>query len=247
MTTLDRFLTAVDLDELLRVRNEISSFTSAESTRVASVLRAWNDRQAVANLLFHPALIPVDIRFEALDRALQLKDLPYFTLAATVGLQHMSLDEVPADKRAAWGQALLAFVQSKSTVLAGRASVTLCAWSRSVATSEILPKLVSLYPVPDSGACRNIVAAVLETAETPPQRSSTSGFRSGVSQSPRAALRRAHDDYTQQKGHEALRAMITKAPGLAYIPNLSEGLIQRAVCDCRNRPGDGTGPLAAIW
>lgn len=200
MTTLDRFLTAVDLDELLRVRNEISSLTSAESTRVVSVLRAWNDRQAVANLLFHPALIPADIRFEALDRALQSKDVPYFTLAATVGLQHMALDEVPADKRAAWGHALLAFVQSKSTILAGRASVTLCGWSRRVATSEILPKLVSLYPVPDAGACRNIVAAVLEnsgdsSAEEFDQR--LSEWR--VSESTRVALRRAHDDYREKK------------------------------------------------
>jgi hypothetical protein len=229
VTRLDGFLTAMDLDELLRVRNEISSLTSEESTRIVSVLRPWNDHQAVANLMFHPDLIPADIRFEALDRALQSKDVPYFTLAATVGLQGMALDEVPADKRAAWGQALLAFVQSKSTVLAGRASVTLCGWSRSVVTSDILPKLVSVYPVPDEGACRNIVAAVLEncgdcSAEEFDQR--LSEWR--VSESTRAVLRRAHEDYTEKKGRDALRAMIMKAPGLAYIPNLSEGLIDNA-------------------
>ena len=87
--------------------------------------------------------------------------MPYFVLAATVGLQGVPLGDVPSDKRAAWIQALLALTRSKSKTLAGRASLTLFSLSQSVVAFDILPALVSLYPVPDEGACWNIVAAVL--------------------------------------------------------------------------------------
>src|SRR5258705_388654 len=83
-------------------------------------------------------------------------EVPSFVLAATVGLQNIALDEIPEDKRGAWVQRLKDLVQSKSKVLAGRASVTLFSFSQSVATSDILPELLSLYPVPDEGARRNI-------------------------------------------------------------------------------------------
>jgi len=226
VTRLDRFLTAIDLDDLLRTRDEISSLTPEETTRIVSVVRDWKDRQAVANLMFHPDLMPRDVRFEAIDRALHSTEVPYFTLAATVGLQNIALDEVPDEKRTAWGHVLLALIQSKSTVLAGRASVTLCAWSRS---PDILPQLVSLYPVPDEGACRNIVAAVLDSCGD----LSTEEFERRLSEwrgsdSATTALRRAHAEYTEKKGRDALRAMIMKAPSLAYIPNLSEGVTDNA-------------------
>lgn len=229
MTKLNGFLAATDLDDLLRARNEIAALTSEESTRIVSVLRAWNDHQAVANLLFHPDLIPAEIRFEALDRALHSEDVPYLTLAATVGLQGMSMDDVPSDKRAAWGQMLLAFIQSKSTVLSSRASVTLCAWSRGVVTSDIPPMLASLYPVLDEGVCRNIVAAVLENCgDCLPQEFDQRLSNWRVSEPTRAALRRAHANYTELKGRDTLRAMIMKAPVHAYIPNLSEVMIDNA-------------------
>jgi len=245
VTRLDRFLTATDLDDVVRVRNEISSLTPEESARVVSIVREWNDRQAVANLLFHPGLMPAVVRFDALDRALHSIDTPYFTLAATVGLQGVAPDEVPGAKRAAWGQVLLALLQSRSAVLAGRASVTLCAWTRGVANPDILPQMVALYPVSDEGACRNIVCAVLDNCGD----RSTEEFDQcllewGVSDSTRAALRRAHAEYADRKERGELRAMIMKAPTLAYIPNLSEGVIDAV----RSAHGDAVNtPVRRAW
>src|SRR5262249_12437907 len=113
VTPLDAFLEADDLDDLLRVRHEISTLTPAEVERVASVLGNWTDRQAVANLLFYSTLIPASLRWEALDRGLHSSDIPYFVLTATVGLQAVGLNEVPDDKRAAWLQTLRELVRSK--------------------------------------------------------------------------------------------------------------------------------------
>jgi hypothetical protein len=92
---------------------EALSLTQEESALVASVIDGWSDKQAVSNLLFHSDLIPATLRFEALDRALNSHDVPYFVLAATVGLQGVRLGDVPSDKRAAWIQALVALTRSK--------------------------------------------------------------------------------------------------------------------------------------
>ena len=52
VTSLEAFLKAGDLDELLRVRRDISSLTSEEASRVASVINDWTDRQAVSKSAF---------------------------------------------------------------------------------------------------------------------------------------------------------------------------------------------------
>ena len=226
VTSLEAFLKARDLDELLRVRRDISSLTSEEASRVASLVRDWTDRQAVANLLFYPDLIPATLRFEALNRALHSTDIPYLVLAATVGLQQIVLDEIPADRRAAWVQALLRFVQSKSNVLAGRASVTLYSWIHSPMAPDILPELLSLYPVPDEGACRNIVAAVLtECGDWSEDEFAQRLADWHVSNSARTTLRRAHEEYREAKAHDEFRALIMRSPVFAYIPNLSESAL----------------------
>lgn len=223
LTSLEAFLKAEDLDDLLRVRRGISSPTSEESSRIVAVIDEWTDRQAVANLLFYPDLIPADLRFEALDRALHSHDVPYFALAATVGLQQIVLDDVPADKRARWVQALLRLVQSQSRALAGRASVTLYSWMRGVTTPDLLPELLSLYPVTDEGASRNIVAAGLaRCGNLPPDEFDQRLTDWRVPDAARTALRSAYEEYLRLKAHDAFRAKLMLSPSLAYIPNLSE-------------------------
>ena len=190
----------------------------------ASVIHSWSDRQAVSNLLFHSDLIPATLRFEALDRALNSHDVPYFVLAATVGLQGVPLGDVPSDKRAAWIQALLELARSKSKALAGRASVTLFSWSQSVVAFDILPELVSLYPVPDEGACRNIVAAVLSRM----RRAAHDEFNrqlSGV-----ASLRLQYECSSKcsqgvqgTKAHDEFRAMHEKLPPVCLRSELVSG------------------------
>lgn len=223
VTPLETFLKAEDLDAVLRARQNISSVTPQESALIASVIDRWSDKQAVANLLFHADLIPASLRFEAFDRGLNSSDVPYFALAATVGLQDIPFSEVPENKRASWTQLLLALVQSKSKALAGRASVTLSSWSQSPVGADILPRLVSLYPVPDEGACRNIVAAVLATCgELPADDFDRRLSQWHLSDTAMSVLRKAHEDYTGKKAANEFLAMIMKSPVYAYIPNLSE-------------------------
>jgi hypothetical protein len=223
VTTLEEFLRATELDDLLRIRGNISSLTSEETVRVESVIHWWTDRQAVANLLFHPDLMPVSIRFEALDRALQSNDVPYFILAATVGLQQIAPQEIPLDKRTRWRQILLTSVRSALPTLANRASVVLYSWTRDVMATDILPELLSLYPVADEGACRNIVAALLARCG----ELSVDEFHSRLlawrlSDSARTSFQSAYDEYENLKTSDAFRARLLTMPSFAYIPNLVE-------------------------
>jgi hypothetical protein len=249
VTSLEAFLKAEDLDVLLRARGDIGSLTPEESARVVSVIQAWDDRQAVANLLFHPDVMPVSIRFEALDRALRSHDIPYFVLAATVGLQAVGLADVPSDKRTTWIQTLLGLVQSTSEVLAGRASVTLSSWSKDVGTADILPELLSLYPVPDESACRNIVAVVLaRIGDLPVDEFDRRLTEWRVSSATATALRSSHRDYVARKARDEFRAMIMKVPALPYIPNLSEGRTGNVRMADRGTAGPVTRkPWWRIW
>jgi hypothetical protein len=191
-----------------------------------SVIQDWRDRQAVANLLFHPDVMPASVRFEALDRALHSCDIPYFILAATVGLQGVPFAEIPSDKRAAWIQRLLGLVQSTWKAQAGRASVTLASWLEGAAASDILAALVSLYPVPDEGASRNIVAMVLATwGDWPEDEFGRQLSELRVSGATATAFRHAHEEYTRKKAQDVFRAMIMKTPALSYIPNLCDGAV----------------------
>jgi len=248
VTSLETFLKADDLDALLRAREDIS-LTPEESALVASVIHGWSDRQAVSNLLFHSDLIPATLRFEALGRALRSHGVPYFVLAATVGLQGVPLGDVPSDKRTEWIQVLLGLARSKSKALAGRASVTLFSWSQSIVAFDILPALASLYPVPDDGACRNIVAAVLSRCgELSADEFDRQLSEWHLSHSSMTALRNAHLEYKGRKAHDEFRAMIMKSPAFAYIPNLSGdivGDVGPAYRDAAGRPA--SKPWWRFW
>ena len=84
MVTLDDFLNAKDLSDLLKFRRQMGGLTAEEVKRVADILQAWQDGQAVSNLLFHSSLIPEHMRNDSLDRALRSIEKPYFTLAAVI-------------------------------------------------------------------------------------------------------------------------------------------------------------------
>jgi hypothetical protein len=223
MTPLEMFLKAEDLDDVLRARRGIATLTPEETGRVASIIRDWTDRQAVANLLFHPGLIPADLRFEALDRGLNSIDVPYFALAATVGCQGIALKDIPDHARANCLRMLMQFVQLTSSVFAGRASLTLFTWAQTPEPHDVLPELLALYPVPDESASRNIVAAALaRSADMPAEEFDRQLTRWRVSAEARTALENAHREYETLKGHDELRARLLKHPTFCYIPNLAE-------------------------
>ena len=221
--TLEAFLKAGDLDDLLRVRRGLSSLTPEETLRVRSVIHQWSDRQAVANLLFHPDLIPDSLRLEALDRALHSNDVAYFVLAATVGLQQLEPAAITVDRRDRWLVRLLTLIQSESETLANRASLILYSWTQELSDPDILPELLSIYPVADQGACRNIVAALLSRCGELPAHEFDARLREWrVSESPSALLRRAYGEHRQLTMHDAYRAKLMTMPSFAYIPNLVE-------------------------
>jgi hypothetical protein len=102
----------------------------------------------------------------------------------------------------------------------------LYSWSQSVEAFDVLPALASLYPVPDEGACRNIVAAVLSRCGG----LSADEFDRQLSEWPlshssMSALRKAHEECKIKKAHDEFGAMLMKSPVFAYIPNLSEDIV----------------------
>jgi hypothetical protein len=227
--SLDALLKAEDLDDLLRVRRDISALTPAEERRISSILRKWTDEQAVANLLFNPDLIPRGLRFDALDRALNSIATPYLALAATVGLQQIEWTDVPDDKRTSWLPAVQRLVRSSSKVLAGRASAALCRWARREESDDLLLEVLSLYPVPDEGACRNIVATVLTRwADVSAQELSLRLLNRRMSSPARVAIQLAHETYHKLKARDEFRAMVMKSPAYVFIPSLSEAVLDES-------------------
>ena len=87
MTRVDEFLRVTDLDDLLHAFDAMEALTVEDVARIERILGDWRNHQAVANLLFYPQLIPEGTRVQAINRALRSNDIPYFQLAATVGLQ----------------------------------------------------------------------------------------------------------------------------------------------------------------
>ncbi len=219
MSALDTFLKTNDLDDLIRARHDISTLTSDESAQVESIIRDWIDPQAVSNLLFYSSLIPADSRFQAIDRGLHSYDAPYFALAATVGLQGIKPDEVPQDRRDEWIRLLLVLVQSESYVLAGRASVTIFSWLTESEPADLL----SLYPVPDETASKNIVAyGIARFGDLPAAEFVQRLSQSGVPDAAITVFEDAYQEYHQRKSNGEPVAELVKCPLLCYIPNMSD-------------------------
>lgn len=78
-------LVAEDLDELLRARRNIESIDTEDTEVLREVIVHWENPQAVSNLLFHPDLIPEDLRLDALVKGLTEHQVVYYRLAAAVG------------------------------------------------------------------------------------------------------------------------------------------------------------------
>jgi len=154
MSSLDNFLKAEDLDDLLKIRQMMGPLSSADTERILQVLREWQDGQPISNLLFHPSLVPQDERLDAVDRALQCLDRPYFCLAAVVGLQSVEPETVPEHHRRRWVSSLLEFVRADAGVLSSRASVTIWKWLKD----DEWRAFVRAYPVLDETASDNILS-----------------------------------------------------------------------------------------
>jgi len=214
MVSLDDFLKAKDLDDLLKIRGQIGGLTADEMKRVADILQEWQDGQAVSNLLFHPSLIPEHMRYDSIDRALRSIEKPYFTLAAVVALRSIDPGTVSLDVRKRWVSRLLEFVRLDGGTLSSRASVTIWSWLRD----DDIQKFVRAYPVPDETATENIIAFTISRfghLTRPEYRERLRLYSLGFWK--RRPFLRRFDEYCQKK--DAGGAVFMTMPLLSYIPN----------------------------
>jgi hypothetical protein len=214
MALLEEFLKAADLDDLLKIRGKIGAPDSQELDRIAELLGAWSDGQAVSNLLFYPALIPEALRISSIDRALGSTDHPYFILAAVVGLQGIDPASIPAETRARWVCAMRQMVRSKAGVISSRASVTVWSWLRD---GEI-EQFVRSYPVPDETASKNIITFTLSRFGERALPEYRARLRAcGLRFWRRRDFLRRFQEYQHKK--QAGGAVFMTMPLLSYIPN----------------------------
>jgi HEAT repeat protein len=151
---------ARDLDELRSVVDEVADggLTQADEASITAVLAAWNDVQAVANLLMYPMLIPEASRRDWLAQGLSAQE-PYVRLAAAVGVGQI--------RAASWSEAdiemfvpaLLRLVAQDDDVTASRAALSLAPLARPADA----PELTVLLDHPDPGVRRNLEAALLRS------------------------------------------------------------------------------------
>lgn len=219
MATLDDFLGSTDLDDLLNARDQLSPLTPDDLERIKVIIGDWHDQQMIANLLFHPSVIPTVIGFAAIDRALRSADSPYLILAAVVGLQGVRPDDVPPEKCNEWRQILLEMIQSESDIISGRASVTMFSWFSESHAGEVL----SLYPVPGATASKNILAfALARFGDLPADQYVQRIADCGVTPNMISDFNHHRVEYVDKTSNGKPGAGFMKCPLLCYIPNLCE-------------------------
>lgn len=212
---LEAFLFAQDLDELLAARQAIQAADADDAAVIRAVLREWRNPQSVSNLLFHPSLIPADIRVATLLRGLRQREVMYYVLAATVGLGGM-VPELSAGERAQVSSALLDLLDNSTGVLAQRASVTLS----GVAGREDAPRIFSMVVHPDDTVRHNLRAWLFRTFEKPGVEAFAEAARqSELDAETQDALAREFAEIRPGAAPEVARKLLTL---FSYIPNLGE-------------------------
>jgi hypothetical protein len=156
---LEAFLAAEDLDELLNARGKIAALAPEDEAVVRAVISEWRNPQANSNLLFHPALIPADIRLPTLFRGLYERQVMYYALAAVVGLQSLDTAALGEADRQRVLSDLLAVMRDTTDILAQRASVSF----QGFAKPEDAPRVFALMGHSDNTVRHNARAWLFRT------------------------------------------------------------------------------------
>lgn len=159
---LEEFLGAEDLDDVLRARQRVPSPDADDAAAIRSVVQRWHNPQAVSNLLFHPTLIPEDMRLASLFRGLAERGVIYSVLAAVVGFQSIDPAGMTAEDRRRVVDHLLAVIRDTSGILAQRASVAI---QRFLSENEA-PRVFGLWAHPDDTVWHNLRAWLFRTFQT---------------------------------------------------------------------------------
>jgi HEAT repeat protein len=138
--TLQAFLHAQDLDELLALSGQLNDLNEQDHETITSVLYHWQDLQAVANIMMYPRLMPRAQVLRHLIRAFE-DDNQYLSLAATVGLQTLEHNFFTDWHRAQLVDILIDKLNASALDVARRASVTLGEFIKDEEISKLTPFL----------------------------------------------------------------------------------------------------------
>jgi hypothetical protein len=211
------FLECTDLDELMRASQALSELDADDVAQVRAVLSARSDRQALANLLFYPYLIPDELRIPTLLAALAPGPQPYFNLAAIVGLQEIDAEALDEPTRVRIRDLLLGIINGTNDVRAARASVTLFQFL----SAGDAPRLAALLQHPQPTAAHNVLAWHLRTFAGQGEAALAAAFSPLGDGGEAAALVLAKlCEHQAQKA--AGKISSADVPLLEYIPNLKD-------------------------
>ena len=219
------FLAVTELDELLALKQTITNLDAEDEAGIISVLQDWQDKQAVANVLMNPQLIPDAVRFHAVLRGLQDKHVDYYRLAATVGLQEFDSDTFSEEECSTIAEQLLALLESND-VIAERASIAIAQYITKADAS----KLFKFFDHSNDVVKHNIFVSLIQCIGLQEIHSFMSNaIQTGlIPQSVRDVIaEKLHDleDISKETGRAVRRKLVRSGLGLpllSYIPNLCE-------------------------
>jgi len=214
---LKDFLEAEDLDDLLEARSKIRQLDEKDIKKIRSVLQRWNNPQAVSNLLFHPHIIPEDMRATCLIKGLREKKNPYYILASVVGLQGIDPTGFSKEQRKAIKECLISALNVSEGIISARASVTIYDYL----SLEDASAAFELLSHPNEAARHNILCWLIRTMEeSDPRTFISTANSSNISEGVRKEAIEKFQEHLRQK--EIGECSLSGTQLYAYIPNFKE-------------------------
>jgi hypothetical protein len=216
---LKEVLEAEDLDGLLEARSKFRQLDEKDIKRVCSILQKWTCPQAVSNLLFHPFLIPADIRASCLLKGLRDKKNPYYTLASVVGLQGIDPTCFSEDERKVIRDSLISIIKNSNGILSARASLSVCDYL----SLEDTPIMFELLNHPEETARHNILCWLIGIMdEKNPNEFVLLARNSNVPEDIKKETIEKFQEHLAKK--ETGESSSFSTPLYAYIPNLKDAV-----------------------
>lgn len=220
--SLQAFLHARDLDELLDLSNQLGELDETDHEIITSVLYQWQDLQAVANIMLHPRVMPRAQVLRYLIRAFEDRH-HYLSLAAAVGLRGLGAGFFMDWHRAQLVDILVQKLDAQELDIVRQASVTVAEF----VNAEKIPKLTRFLNHDDEIVRHNIVIAhriALGVAATRDLLQDVLNTRPLTAES-RAFLEQRLAEATQiaaDPNPDRIWMSNLSGPLLSYIPNYSD-------------------------
>lgn len=215
---LKAFLETEDLDDLVKARERVQHLDENDIKKIRSVLEKWDKPQAVSNLLFHPSLIPEDIRFSSLLKGLEERENLYYLLASIVGLQGIK-DEFSEEERGIIKEQLISILELTGGVLVARASVT----ARKFLSAGDASRMLKFLSHSEEVVRLNILSWLIEALEETDVETFASMLQNNeVPEEIQADAIEKFREHLRKK--ESGEPDFFTMPLYAYIPNLNEVL-----------------------